>query len=121
MDNRVVWFEIPVTDLDRAKKFYSEVFEVEMSVMEHDGTKMAMFPFEQGVASGGLIKAEGYKPADTGTRIYLNGGEDLSAPLSKIESSGGTVVKPKYSLGPNGFAAEFKDTEGNIVCLHSRK
>lgn len=48
---------------------------------------------------------------------YLNGGDDLEAPLSRVEMAGGKVLVPKTSLGPNGFMAQFLDTEGNRVAL----
>jgi len=53
--------------------------------------------------------------------VYLNGGEDLSVPLARVEAAGGTIIKSKTRIGENGFMAIFKDTEGNHVALHSRK
>ena len=53
--------------------------------------------------------------------VYLNGGEDLSVPLARVEAAGGTIIKNKTPIGENGFMAIFKDTEGNHVALHSRK
>lgn len=55
----------------------------------------------------------------TGTTIYLEGGNDLSVPLSRVESAGGKVILPKTSIGNNGFIALFIDTEGNKVGFHS--
>ena len=49
--------------------------------------------------------------------VYLNGGEDLSAPLARVEAAGGTIIKNKTRIGENGFMAVFKDTEGNHVAL----
>jgi predicted enzyme related to lactoylglutathione lyase len=53
--------------------------------------------------------------------VYLSGGEDLSAPLGRVEAAGGKVVMPKTSIGEHGFCAMFLDTEGNRVGLHSMK
>jgi len=53
--------------------------------------------------------------------IYLNGGDDLSKVLSKVEKAGGKVLLPKTSIGQNGSMAHFLDTEGNKVALHSMK
>jgi predicted enzyme related to lactoylglutathione lyase len=53
--------------------------------------------------------------------VYLNGGDDLSVPLSRVEAAGGKIIVPKTSLGPNGFMAQFLDTEGNKVAFHSMK
>ena len=52
---------------------------------------------------------------------YLNGGDDLDVPLSRVEAAGGQVILPKTSIGPNGFMARFIDTEGNRVAFHSMK
>jgi len=56
----------------------------------------------------------------TGTTVYLDGGNDLSIPLSRVESAGGTIILPKTNIGENrGFIALFIDTEGNKVGFHS--
>jgi hypothetical protein len=68
---------------------------------------------------GGIVKGDGYEPSANGSIIYLNGGKDLSIPLSKVETAGGKVLLPKTSLGEMGFMALFIDTEGNKVGFHS--
>ena len=119
MANALNWFEIPVPDMERARNFYSTIFGVEMPTMEAmPGYTMAMFPAEQGVG-GALIHGEGYVPSQEGTVVYLNGGEDLSTVLDKIDGAGGQVIMPKTDIGENGFVAYFSDTEGNKVGLHS--
>lgn len=56
----------------------------------------------------------------TGTTVYLDGGDDLSLHLGRIESAGGKVILPKTAIGENrGFIALFIDTEGNKVGFHS--
>ena len=119
MQDRVVWFDIPVSDLDRAKEFYSKVFGVEMIDNEMGPNKMSMFRFEPGVASGCLVQGPDYKPSAEGTTVYLDGGEDLSVPLARVEEAGGTVLLDKMSIGEYGFIAYFLDTEGNKVGVHS--
>ena len=121
MNNFVVWFEIPVINMDRAMKFYSKVMSVELQSMDMGASKQARFPFVPGVASGSLKESKESEPSAAGTMIYLNGGEDLSAPLARVESAGGSIIKKKTSIGEFGFMAVFKDTEGNHVALHSRK
>ena len=122
MKNALNWFEIPVTDFDRAKSFYEKILGSEMQTMEMDGMKSAFFQadLENGIG-GCIIKGDGYEPSVKGSLIYLNGGEDLSVPLSKIEDAGGKIVLPKTSIGEHGFMAYFNDTEGNKVGLHSDK
>jgi predicted enzyme related to lactoylglutathione lyase len=68
-----------------------------------------------------LRKDEGFEPSTKGALIYLNGGEDLSVPLSKVEAAGGKILLPKTSIGSNGFMAHIIDTEGNKIALHSMK
>lgn len=120
MNNLIVWFDISVKDLDRAMKFYSTVMSVELNSMQIGPGKQANFPFAPGVASGSLRESKENEPSATGTMVYLNGGNDLSVPLARVEAAGGTIIKNKTRIGDNGFMAVFKDTEGNHVALHSR-
>ncbi len=121
MKNVVSWFEIPVKDLKRAATFYSNILKVELQTMDMGHEKFAMFPFERDVASGALVESPQRKPSSTGTLVYLNGGEDLSIPLKRVETAGGKIVREKTSIGGNGFLAVFQDSEGNHVALHSMK
>ena len=121
--NAVNWFEIPVTDMDRAKKFYEASFDVQMHSMDMPemNLKMAMFPTDptSGRIGGGIAQSQMHKPSATGTIIYLNANPDLQNVLDRVEAAGGKITMPKTSLGPNGYMAFFMDTEGNIVGLHS--
>lgn len=122
MANAINWFEIPVTDIDRASKFYGSVLAGELNKMEMAGTQMAFLPMEGEGVGGALCQGEMHKPTADGAIIYLNGGEDLANPLSRVESSGGKVVVPKTKISDEvGFFAMFVDTEGNKVGFHSPK
>ena len=122
MKNAINWFEIPVKNLDRAKKFYETILGAKMQAMEAMGMKTAFFPADlQNGIGGCIIEGKGYKPANKGTLIYLNGGNDLSKPLSKVKKAGGKIIMPKTAIGQNGFMAHFEDTEGNKVAFHSMK
>jgi len=123
-ENALNWFEIPATDISRAKKFYENVFGIEMHEQEMMGMKMAFFPAEDmnGKVSGGLVQGPMHKPTADGSKIYLNGNPDLSNALSKIEKAGGKVQMPKTKISDEiGFMAVFTDPEGNTVALHSNK
>jgi len=123
MTNSINWFEIPVTDFTRAKKFYETLYGAEIMEMPHPTFKYGMLPadMQNGGVGGGLVQGEGYEPSTKGALVYLNGGEDLNTPLSKVENAGGKITMPKTSIGGNGFMATFIDTEGNKIALHSMK
>ena len=76
---------------------------------------------ENGGVGGALMQSEGFNPSMDGTVVYLNGGDDLSTPLSKVEAAGGKTTMAKTSIGGNGFIARFTDTEGNHIALQSMK
>lgn len=122
MKNAINWFEIPVTDFERAKKFYEIIFGAEIIEMPFPGGRYGMLPADmQNGVGGGIVQGEEFIPSDKGTIVYLNGGNDLNNPLSRIENAGGKIILPKTSIGENGFMAHFMDTEGNRVALHSMK
>jgi predicted enzyme related to lactoylglutathione lyase len=122
MTNAINWFEIPVVDFDRAKKFYEILLGEELHLMEAMGMKSAFFPADlENVGIGGCImQGPGYEPSNKGSLVYLNGGEDLIVPLSRVEEAGGKILMPKTDIGQNGFMAQFEDTEGNKLAFHSR-
>lgn len=122
MANAINWFEIPAKNFERAKKFYEDVLGITMMTPFPD-MKYAMFPvdMQKGEVGGGLVEEKGYEPGEKGLLVYLNGGEDLSVPLARVEAAGGKIVAPKSSIGENGFVARFTDTEGNLVAFHSMK
>lgn len=123
MKHSINWFEIPVTDFARAKKFYEVLFGAEIMEMPFPGGQYGMLPadMQNGGVGGGIAQGDGFVPSDKGTIVYLNGGDDLSIPLSKVEEAGCKIILPKTSIGANGFMAHFIDTEGNRVALHSMK
>ncbi|MDX1700132.1 MAG: VOC family protein [Melioribacteraceae bacterium] len=122
MTNPVNWFEIPVSDMEKAKKFYESVFDFELSINEMGNTLMAWFPMEQDAtgATGTLIKHDSYIPSQAGTMIYFSV-EDIEAILEKVKNNGGEVTNPKTSIGQYGFVGHFADTEGNRIGLHSKQ
>lgn len=123
-ENALNWFEISVTDINRATTFYETIFSIQLQQAEMMGMKMAFFPSEDmnGKVSGSLVQGPMHKPSADGAKIYLNGNPDLANALSKIEAAGGKVLMPKTKITDEiGFMAFFTDTEGNTVALHSSK
>ncbi len=119
--NFAVWFEIPVSNMERAMKFYSKVFGIKMESGSMGQSSGAMFPFAPNMASGALILSKENKPCNYGSMIYLNGGDNLLKPLKRVIPAGGKIVQAKVSIGEYGYMAIFEDTEGNHVALHSMK
>lgn len=121
MSNPVVWFEIAATDLERAKKFYSEVFQLEMQYVDMPDSPMYMMGSSaEGIAgaSGALVKSDDNIPSTSGTIVYFYC-DDVAVEASRVEAAGGNLIVPKTSLGEFGFMAMFIDTEGNKVGMHS--
>jgi predicted enzyme related to lactoylglutathione lyase len=122
--NAINWFEIAVTDMDRAKKFYEAVFSIKLQDMEMPGMKMKMFPAGamDGKVGGCLIQDSSRKPSADGVRLYLNGNPDLSIALGKVEAAGGKVHWQKTLINEQtGYMAFFEDAEGNLLGMHSNK
>lgn len=123
--NSVVWFEIYVNDMDRATKFYETVLDVKLQSIPDPtdaSVQMRMFPGAgEGIgASGSLVKMEGMKAGGNGIMVYF-GCEDCAVEESRVEAAGGSVYKPKMSLGEHGFCSIVADSEGNTIGLHSMK
>lgn len=122
-ENSINWFEISVSDINRAKKFYETIFGIKMEQQNMMGMEMAFFPYDSGSgkASGGLVQGPMHKPSGDGVKLYLNGNPDLSNALSKVEKAGGKVVMSKTKISDEiGYMAFLVDTEGNTVALHSQ-
>lgn len=122
LKNAVSWFEIPVADMSRAKKFYENIFGFELQEMRIDNIlHMALFPVEKGEPGGALCyHPQFYFPGNQGPLIYLNADPDLSVILSKVEENGGKILKTKTKISDEyGFMALFTDSEGNRMALHS--
>ena len=120
--NPVSWFEIPVRDVGKARKFYEKVFDTQLTLEDMDAFNMAFFPMAENApgAAGMLIRGEAYEPSHAGTIVYFSV-EDIEETLRRINANGGKTLLPKKSIGEYGFIAHFEDTEGNRLALHSVK
>ena len=116
----VNWFEIPVSDIDRAGKFYESILGAPLIPMDMPDMKMKAIPGADGTPIGALVETAHNKPSATGPLIYLGNGGDLSSMLDKVSDAGGQILMPKTDIGPYGFMAQFSDTEGNRIALHNR-
>jgi uncharacterized protein len=121
MSGRVVHFEIPYDDGDRARRFYGDTFGwqlQEMPGMEYtlvvSGPTGERGPSEPGFINGGMLARE--ESAASGPVVVIDV-DSIDATLGTIERTGGEVVVPKQPVGAMGFTAYAKDSEGNVIGL----
>ncbi|MCL2021220.1 MAG: VOC family protein [Betaproteobacteria bacterium] len=120
MKHIITWFEIPVTDIERATRFYETVFATTLTREDMEDMKMACFPYEDGLVSGGLTLFEHYKPSADGAIIYLDAPK-LDALLERAKKAGGQLIFGPHTLPKNyGRIAHIIDSEGNRIGLHER-
>jgi uncharacterized protein len=113
-------FEIPATEVSRAVDFYQTILNIKMEKIDMPEMQMAIFPYQEQMVTGVIIKAEGYRPSADGVTIYLNGGDNLQVILDKVEKNGGKILVPKtLHADESGYFAIFLDSEGNKLGLHS--
>ena len=120
--NALNWFEIPVTNLDRAQKFYETLLAttIRRETMG-PGSELGVFTYDEPGVGGALMAgANALRPSDNGTLVYLDAGASLDAVLARVEAAGGRITTPKVQLpGDMGCFAHIADTEGNRVGLHA--
>ncbi len=122
MANLINWFEIPVTDMERATRFYSRLLDQEVQQAETMGFPYAFLPMDREGVGGALAQGENYQPSDQGVTVYLAVGDDLAPALSRVEEAGGRVLAPKTLIDEeNGYFALILDSEGNRIGLHSQR
>lgn len=120
------WFEVPVEDFERARKFYETVIGTQLFIndqRETMGSMLGVFPHD-GAVGGCLVHNPqyGYRPSSEGTLVYFTITGDLDTALARVPGAGGEVLLPKTALGDNaggGFVGWVRDTEGNKVGFYS--
>ena len=119
--NVVGWFEIYVSDMPRAMKFYETVFQFgEFTDFSFDGEQLMGFPSVEGAAhdAGALVESGGWTPGKGGTTVYFNS-DDCAVEENRALAAGGKVYRPKHAVGEHGFVCILEDTEGNMIGIHS--
>jgi predicted enzyme related to lactoylglutathione lyase len=125
-NNAINWFEIPVTDTARAKKFYETILDIHMEILQGPGDDVQiLFPRDpskvsalSGRVSGALVKNDRAKPSAEGALVYLNASPRVQEMIDRVETAGGKVLMPKTKI-PAGEISIILDTEGNRVALHA--
>lgn len=117
-NNRVVWFDIPVADLERAQVFYAAVLGIKVHREQFDGYSFCVF--DHGEGNGGcLVPAKDAISATAGILVYLNVDGRIRDACAQVERHHGRIVEAIHPIGPHGFRALMVDCEGNRVALHS--
>lgn len=120
MRNTINWFELPVVDFDRGKKFYETILGVKIDDNMMGPYRMGFFPGDQQGVGGAIVHGEGYEPSEKGAVVYLNADGIIDEVIGRIEKAGGKVIMPRTNVTPEiGDIAMFFDTEGNKVALHT--
>lgn len=117
-NNRVVWVDIPVADLDRAQKFYAAVLGIKVHRQSFNNVDFCVLDHQDG--NGGCLVIKPEEVSATGSLIYLNVDGRIKDAVRQVDANGGSVLEPPHSIGPHGFRAVIKDSEGNRVALHAR-
>lgn len=116
--NRVVWCDIPVADLDRAIAFYRGVLAIGVDKMDFNGMAFALFEHNEG-NGGCLVSESGYAGNTKGPLIYMNVDRRIRDAVAHVEPLGGKVLEAIHPIGPHGFRALVLDSEGTRIALHS--
>lgn len=118
MANKIVWANIPVDDIERAKRFYSELLGVEMEDLPDYGGAVAVpSGGEPGEVAFNLLQGADFKPTPDGVRIVFNAGDEIDAMVARVEPAGGKVMQQPEQMGPIGIFAQVMDSEGNMISL----
>jgi predicted enzyme related to lactoylglutathione lyase len=121
MAGRVVHFEVPYDNADRARAFYSEVFgwaiqpipEFDYNFVQTGPIDDTGMPAEPGYIGGGMFQRQ----ADIGRPVITIDVEDMTKALAAIAEHGGAAVGEPQEVGDMGIAAYFTDSEGNLMGL----
>ena len=118
--NPVMWFEIYVEDMERAKNFYENVFQTKLEKLNSPAVELWAFPMvKDGVGcSGALVKMPGFASGGNSTLVYFNC-DDGAVEAARVLKAGGRIQRKKFSIGEYGFIALAIDTEENMFGLHS--
>lgn len=122
--NAIGWFDIYVSDLNRAVSFYETVFSRKLEAIVDPTGESEMMGFSGDMtcygAAGALVKSQYGRAGAGGTLIYFSV-DDCAKLEATVSNAGGVVIRPKFSIGEFGFVILCQDTEGNIIGLNSRQ
>lgn len=113
--SRIVHFEIPADDPERAIKFYEKVFDWQIEKWDGPIEYWLIMTGEEDKPGidGGLARRE---DPTTGVENTIDV-KDLDASLANVKANGGKVIRPRMAVPGVGWMAYIKDTEGNVFGL----
>jgi hypothetical protein len=119
MKNNITWFDIPVTDLDRAIRFYSAVLDSPVKKEKTGSIPIGMLPTPDGQQMGCLVSGNEAKPSLNGVMIWFDVEGRLKEAVTLAMTNGGKVLGDIHAIGKFGYRAEIQDSEGNRIALYS--
>lgn len=119
MSDRIVWFDLPSRDLERAIAFYSAILDCEIKREQSKNGTIGVLSHKDGEIAGCLFQNDDYPPSENGPLLYFNVDGRLQDAVARIESLGGSIVQDIHAISPYGYRAIILDSEGNRIALHS--
>ena len=116
--DRVVWFDLPVADLERASRFYAAVLAIQVSPAKAGNVNFAVL--EHGPdGNGGCLIPNAKEVSAAGILVYMNVEGRIRDAVAQTQKHGGRLLKAIEGIGAHGFRAIVLDSEGNRIALHS--
>jgi hypothetical protein len=119
MKNNITWFDVPVTDLDRAISFYSAVLGSPVTKEKTGSIPIGMLPTPDGHKMGCLVSGNEAKPSLHGVMIWFDVDGRLKESVAAATANGGKILGDIHAIGDYGYRAEVQDSEGNRIALYS--
>jgi uncharacterized protein len=119
-NNTVCWVDVPVSDLERAIRFYSVVLGAQVKKESFGEMSYGLLPHADSNVSGCLTAMADAKPSTDGPPVYFSVNGRLDAAIEAVSQHGGVILRGRHAIGPYGERAIVKDTEGNRIALHSQ-
>ena len=121
MKHNLTWFDVPVTDLDRAIRFYSAVLGAPATKEKSGSVPIGMLPTPDGQKMGCLVAGNDARPSVDGVMIWFDVEGRLKEAVQAVTANGGKILGDIHAIGGFGFRAEVRDSEGNRIALYSSK
>lgn len=121
MSHSIVWFDLPVANLERATQFYGAILDLELEINSEHGFGMVVLPHKEGEVAGCLYQAYDFIPNKSDLLIYFNVEGVIKKSIEKVALHGGKVIEAVTQIGQRGYRAIILDSEGNKVALYSKE